>query len=145
MIARPGAIRHALDSMIGCDEDPAAVEGFRYARRVVVLPDASETGNVRAEEGAARRRSAGERGAEVGVGPVEAGSQEVAFGVELPVQVPGEQPQIRAAEIGRERLATAEEAYAAVRPDLDRLAAADIPRASIYRQGLDVLRGAAAT
>jgi hypothetical protein len=41
-------------------------------------------------------------------------------------------------------LATAEEAYAAVLPDLDRLAATDIPRAMIYRQGMDVLTDAAA-
>ncbi len=40
-------------------------------------------------------------------------------------------------------LATAEDAYAAVRPVLDRLAKADIPRAAIYRQGMDVLTGTA--
>ena len=40
-------------------------------------------------------------------------------------------------------LATAEEAYAAVRPDLDRLAAADIPRAIVYHQGMEILAGSA--
>lgn len=42
-------------------------------------------------------------------------------------------------------LATAEAAHDALRPDLDRLASADIPRGIIYRQGMDVLTGAAAT
>jgi Peptidase family M49 len=40
-------------------------------------------------------------------------------------------------------LATAEDAYAAVGPDLDRLAVAEIPRGTIYRQGMDVLVGGA--
>ncbi len=42
-------------------------------------------------------------------------------------------------------LQTAQTAYDAVRPDLDRLAAADIPRGFIFRQGMKVLAGAAAT
>ena len=42
-------------------------------------------------------------------------------------------------------LATAEDAYATLRPDLDRLAAADIPRGTIYRQGMDVLTGTVVT
>jgi hypothetical protein len=40
-------------------------------------------------------------------------------------------------------LQTAQQAYETLRPDLDRLASADIPRGTLYRQGMDVLTGAA--
>ena len=42
-------------------------------------------------------------------------------------------------------LATADGVHKALRADLDRLASADIPRDIIFRQGMDVLREAAAT
>ncbi len=40
-------------------------------------------------------------------------------------------------------LATAESAHTSLWPDLERLAAADIPRASVFRQGMDVVAGTA--